>query len=64
MDFNMKFGQKNDAFTSFLHSILEKISLKIRKFAFVRKILMDGNSAFGVEYERHGEILQLLRKRR
>ena len=63
MDFYLKFGRRNDAYKSFLQPILQRQSLTIRKFSFVKRILMKGNVAYGVEYERHGRSLEAIAKK-
>ncbi|CAL8073808.1 unnamed protein product [Orchesella dallaii] len=57
MDFHMKNGYRWDSYKAYIEPILDRPTLTVRKFAFVNKVLIAGetNKAFGVEYERHGQ---------
>jgi len=58
MEATIKLGRRQTTYTTYVEPILEtRKNLKVVTYANVMKILIRQNHAYGVEYERHGTIL-------
>lgn len=56
---NFKDGQRQSTYRAFLHERIEHPNLQVTTGAWVHKLLFDGHTVIGVEYERDGVIEQL-----
>ncbi|CAL8111194.1 unnamed protein product [Orchesella dallaii] len=62
--YTMKDGRRSAAYGAWLDPLRNRLTLTIRKYAHVRKVLIDGQKrAYGVEYERHGTIKHAFAKK-
>src|SRR5215210_1523402 len=55
-DRNVHRGRRLSAARAYLHPVSSRPNLEIRSRAFVRRLLFEGSSAVGVEYERGGQV--------
>lgn len=60
----IKYGRRNGVYGSFLEPALAHSRLTVRKYAYVKRVLIDGNNrAYGVEYDHHNRPLTALAKK-
>ena len=53
-DRNVHSGRRLSASRAYLHPVMDRPNLDVETFAFVTKIVFEGERAVGVEYARHG----------
>lgn len=53
-DRNIKKGRRHSSARAYLHPILQRENLEVRTQAFTRRVIFDGTTAKGVEYEWQG----------
>lgn len=63
MDQNIRDGQRCSASVAYLHPIMKRPNLRVKKNIVVRRILFSGMRAVGVEIESNGQICHIRAKR-
>ncbi|CAL8137528.1 unnamed protein product [Orchesella dallaii] len=58
VDYNIKDGMRWSSYKSHLEPALSRSNLVVERYATAHKILFNGTQAIGVEYERHGSMLE------
>lgn len=59
-DMLVRDGQRSSLYRAYVHPIIDRPNLTVLTGALVRRVLLDGARAAGVEFERGGEILSVM----
>jgi 4-pyridoxate dehydrogenase len=54
--YSIKNGRRCSAAVAYLHPAMKRKNLEVEVRALVTRVIMDGNRAIGVEYEKHGQM--------